>query len=69
MKEKKLQYSYDDVDCSKFVRTASLKTLSVKPNGIKLGRREKKYNTLTSCRKHTPPHIDVLQLAYCNLMY
>ena len=38
---KRLQYSYDVVDCSSFVMTTSLKTLLLKHNGIIPGRREK----------------------------
>ena len=66
---KRVQYSCDVVDSSLFVRTASLKTLSIKPSGTKLGQREKKYNTLTSCHKYTPPHVNVLQLTHSNLVY
>ena len=41
-KGKKVQYSYNSLRCSWYVRIASLKTLPVKLSGIKPGRREKK---------------------------
>ena len=46
-----------------------LKTLPVKPNETKPGRREKECNILTSCHKHAPPNVDFFKLAHSNLMY
>ena len=46
-------YSYDNVNCSKFVSTASLKTLLVNPCETKPGGMEKEYSILRSCHKHT----------------
>ena len=66
---KRVQYSYDFLSCSWYVRIASLKTLLVKLNGTKPRRREKEYNTLTFCYKHTPPHVDILELMHSNLVY
>ena len=66
---KRVQYSYDVVDCSYFVMTALLKTLPVKTSRIKLGRKEKECSTLTSCHKYAPPHVDIFKLAHSNIMY
>ena len=38
---KRVQYSFNSLSCSWYVRIASLKTLPVKPNGTKPGRRKK----------------------------
>ena len=49
--------------------TVSLKTLSIKPSRTKPERREKEYNTLTPFYKHTPLHVDILELTHSNPVY
>ena len=63
---KRVQYFFNSLNCSWYVRTTSLKTLPVKPNKTKPGRREKEYNTLTPFYEHTPPDVDILELTHSN---
>ena len=61
-----VQYS---LNCSWHVRVASLKTLPVKPSETKPEWKEKEYSTLTLFYKHTPLHVDILELKHSNLVY